>query len=367
MNQFVAMGLGAIAGWTLVKYLRGSSLKRNPEWHIKRDELDDSLLNVFVGKKLIGSVINIGIPGQKKSWQAADWRDLPMPGEYSTVDAAASAAHAIWTQKKLTEKPKPKYEESALETLEISVPEWVKGVEVESDFESMPGRFGVWVNDEEAGFIDRRGANWDAYFVLSGEAGTRNLQLELGTTRKQAVKAVYCAFVVFQNISLAVDPGRQKSYFPRRYITLPQEPLKRGQVPEQQEAVRQIEDFYTVLHPRLQSAGDIAHDTKIPCSDVIKYARKLAESRMIYGIVAKDAIKSFRRVDVEKIVTPERGYIPESSRRRVIVSLPDIKKLRKSKALTAEEKKQLPRIRQHLVYKFALTGPRGEVGFYKAD
>ena len=362
MNQFLAIGLGAVAGWALVKYLRGSNLVHNPEWTIQYDELDDNMGDVFFGKKLIGSVMNLGIPGQRKVWQAADWRDLPMPGEYRTADAAAAASYEAWVQK----KAKPKQAEQKSETLDITVPDWVKGVEVESAIGSVQDRFVVWVDDEPAGFIDRRGKNWDAYFIFRGTVETRDLQIEIGTTRKRAIVAVYCAFKLFENVSQAVEPGKQKSYFPRRFVTMPPEPLEPGQTLEQQRPPQLVEEFYTVFHPFQQTANQIANVTKIPVAEVERYAKKLAEKRIIYGAVSKERVGTFRRIEAEDHVIPKHDVVSSQSHRRRIVSAPDIRKLRRSGQLTPEEKKQLPRVRQERVYKFALTGPNGELGFYES-
>lgn len=366
MNQFVAIGLGAFAGWALVKYLRGSNLVHNPEWRIRRDELDNDVRNVFVGDKLIGSMTNLRIPGEKKSWQAYDWRDFPIPGKHMTAAAAATAVYESVVLKKVPEKAEPKPVEQKSETLDITVPIWVSGVEVESAFGAVQDRFVVWVDDEPAGFIDRRGKNWDAYFIFRGTVETRDLQIEIGTTRKRAIVAVYCAFKLFENVSQAVVQGMQKSYFPKRYVTPPPEPLEPGQTTEQQRPSQRIEEFYTVFHPFQQTASQIASATKIPVAEVERYAKKLAEKRIIYGAVSKERVGTFRRIEAEDHVIPKHDVVSSQSHRRRIVSAPDIKKLRKSGKLTPEEKKQLPRVRQERVYKFALTGPNGELGFYES-
>jgi hypothetical protein len=355
MNQLIAIGLGAATGWAFVKYVLRPGLTGNPEWRIKYDDLDDNLGDVFVGKQLIGSVVNLGIPGQKKSWQAGDWRDLPMPGAYPTADAAAAAVYAAWIQNKQSEKAKSRSPKPVPETLEITIPDWVKNVEVEPMTGGMD-RFVVWVDDDKAGFIDRRGKNWDAYFLFKGE----RKQLEIGTTRKRAVTAVYCAFKLFENVSAAVTPGKQQHYFPRRYRPLPPPPLKRGQTRDQQGPPRQVEEFYTVLHPFQQTAGQIASATRIPEAEIERYAKKLAEKRVIYGVMTKERIETFKRVESLDPVS-RRGA---EGRPRRIVSTADIRKLRKSEQLSAEEKKQLPRIRSERAYKFALSGPTGEVGLY---
>ena len=364
MNQLVYIGLGVAAGWTIAKWLSGSSLVRNPEWRIQYDEFDRNLGDVFVGDKRIGSVVNLGVFGQKKVWQAGDQRDFPMPGEYATAGAAAEASYKVWAQKKTPEKAKPKLKpkktDVPFEIMEITVPVWVKNVEVEPVAGSTD-RFVVWVDDDKAGFIDRRGHNWDAYFLFKG----KKIQLEIGTTRKRAITAVYCAFLVFQNISEAVEPGQEKSYFPRRFVTMPPTPLKLGQTSEQRQELPQIvEEFYTTMHPFQQTAGQIASATKIPVAEVEQCARKLAKNRIIYGVASRERIGTFRRIEqVEQ--SPTHSFVP--GRRRVIVSAPDIKKLRKSGKLTPEEKKLLPRVRHGRVYRFALSGPNGEIGLYESD
>ena len=355
MNPFLAIGLGAITGWALAKYLRGSGLAQNPEWRIKYDDLDDNLGDVFVGKQLIGTVLNMGIPGQKKAWQAGDWRDLPMPGAYPTADAAATVVYDVWIQKKQSERAASKSPKSVPDALEITVPDWVKNVEVGA-IAGNADRFIVWVDDDKAGYIDRRGKNWDAYFLF----GNEKKQLEIGTTRKRAVTAVYCASKLFENVSDAVTPGKEQHYFPRRYSLLPPLPLKPGQTEEQQGPPRQVEEFYTTLHPFQQTAGQIAAATKIPKAEVERYAKKLAENRVIYGVMSKERTETFKRVESLAPVS-RRGAV---GRPRRIVSTVDIRKLRKSEQLTAAEKRALPRVKSERGYKFALIGPTGEVGLY---
>jgi hypothetical protein len=360
MNPFLAIGLGAITGWALAKYLREAGLVRNPEWRIKYDDLDDNLGDVFVGKQLIGSVLNMGIPGQKKAWQAGDWRDLPMSGGYSTADAAAASVYKVWVQHRQYEKAAAKAAKPAPDILGITVPDWVKDVEVESASGSMPDRFVVWVGDEAAGYIDRRGKNWDAHFRFESGSGVRSIQLETDTTRKRAVTAVYCAFKLFENVSAAVTPGKEQHYFPRRYSLLPPLPLKPGQTEEQQGPPRQVEEFYTTLHPFQQTAGQISAATKIPKAEVERYAKKLAENRVIYGVMSKERTETFKRVESLAPVS-RRGA---AGRPRRIVSTVDIRKLRKSEQLTAAEKRALPRVKSERGYKFALIGPTGEVGLH---
>jgi hypothetical protein len=355
MNPFLAIGLGAITGWALAKYLREAGLVQNPEWRIKYDDLDDNLGDVFVGKQLIGSVLNMGIPGQKKAWQAGDWRDLPMPGAYPTADAAATVVYDAWIQKKQSERAASKPPKSVPDSLEITVPDWVKNVEVGA-IAGNADRFIVWVDDDKAGYIDRRGKNWDAYFLF----GDEKKQLEIGTTRKRAVTAVYCAFKLFENVSAAVTPGKEQHYFPRRYSLLPPLPLKPGQTEEQQGPPRQVEEFYTTLHPFQQTAGQISAATKIPKAEVERYAKKLAENRVIYGVMSKERTETFKRVESLAPVS-RRGAV---GRPRRIVSTVDIRKLRKSEQLTAAEKRALPRVKSERGYKFALIGPTGEVGLH---
>lgn len=355
MNPFLAIGLGAVTGWVLAKYMREAGLVRNPEWRIKYDDLDDNVADVFVGKQLVGSVINLGIPGQRKSWQAGDWRDQPMPGAYPTADAAATVVYDVWIQKKQSERAASKSPKSVPDALEITVPDWVKNVEVGA-IAGNADRFIVWVDDDKAGYIDRRGKNWDAYFLF----GNEKKQLEIGTTRKRAVTAVYCAFKLLENVSAAVTPGKEQRYSPRRYRPLPPPPLKPGQTKEQQGPPRQVEEFYTTLHPFQQTAGQIAAATKIPKAEVERYAKKLAESRVIYGVMSKERTETFKRVEPLAPVS-RRGAV---GRTRRIVSTVDIRKLRKSEQLTAEEKRALPRVKSEHGYKFALIGPTGEVGLY---
>jgi len=237
--------------------------------------------------------------------------------------------------------------------VDFAVPEWVqakvKPVHGNKDL------FVIHIGGEEAGVIIRLGHVWDAYARVDE---TRRAMVEESTTRKRAISAVYATAVLLDDIRGATTSGRLQQYPIRKFVKLP--PKKRGQVP------REVERFYRKDYPVLRSESEISSKTGIPVDEVIRYAQKLAEMRIIYGLVAKERIGTFERIKTvpERMAYKHGRYEP---RKRRIVAAVDIKKMRKSPMLSAEEKKELPRVRHVRVYKFALLGPRGEVGFYEAD
>jgi len=260
------------------------------------------------------------------------------------IATGMALARALLKQHSLVANTEP--EADGPEVLEFTVPEWVQDVEVEA-IEGRVDRFVVLVDGVEAGFIDRRGKNWDAFLRVDE---TRSRQLEIGTTRKRAITAVYAAFIVLRDVIETVVPGKAQPYSPRQFEWT--KPEKHGEAPEK------VERFFRAKHSVLRSEHEIASATGIPSSEVAKYAKKLAEMGLIYGIISKQRIATFKRIE-------ERPSV-EGRRRRVVATV-DITKMRKSPALTAKQKRELPKVRHERVHSFALSGPKGEIGFYEAD
>lgn len=236
------------------------------------------------------------------------------------------------------------------EYVDFTIPEWVK-----AKIKPVHGNedlFVIHVRGEEVGVVIRRGHVWDAYARVDE---TRRAMVEMGTTRKRAISAVYATAVLLDDIRGATVSGKAQRYPIREFVTLP--PKKRGQKP------REVERFYRKDYPVLREASEIASKTGIPVDDVIRYARKLAEMRLIYGVISKERIGTFEHIEeVPERMAYKRGrYEP---RKRRIVAAADIKKLRKSPMLSSEEKQGLPRVKYVRVFKFALFGQQGEVGFY---
>jgi hypothetical protein len=361
---------GAIAGGLgLIGYLVWRSMKhlsKNPKLRIEYDPLDDGLGDVYLGERLVGGVTNLAPPGRPKSWQPANERGLPLPGEYRTVEQAAEAAHRAWIAKQSKPRPAPGKAQEEPELLDVSVPEWVKDIEVEG-LRTAPDFLDVWVGDDRAGYIEKHGSNWDAFAIVKKPSVWVMKQVEIGTTRKRAVTSVYVAAKMLAFLEASHNIGKGRSGAPRHF--------RKARSKVFGEAPRTIEDLLRTKYYNVVSDTEISGGTKMPVEEIRAIGRKLAEQRVIYGIVTRKSIGTFTRIEeadervdqrtepFEKSIRPEDRDAP---RRRRIVSKPDIRKLRKSPMLSAEEKKKLPVVRSKHAYSFAVIGPRGAIGFYEA-
>lgn len=350
------------AGGLAIFVLFGRRMHKNPGIRIEYDPLDAGLGDVYLGDTMIGGVTSLS-PGGRRRWQPVDDRGMPMPGEYSNADKAAAVVQEAWIAKQSKPKPpksvpKPLGEPGLLGVLDITVPEWVKDVEVEA-VAGTASRYVVRFGDDRAGFIDQRGRNWDAYVLVKGD----RKQIEIGTTRKRAITSIYVAARVLGFLEESCDLGQVRSYSPRRFKTVKSKIFG--------EAPRRVEEFQRTKYYNVISDTEISGATKIPIEEVRTIGKKLAEARAIYGIVTRKSIGTFTRVEEleERPDQRDEPWGPSSPilRRRRVVAKPDIKKLRKSPVLTPEEKKKLPVVRSKHAYSFAIIGPRGAIGFYEAD
>lgn len=229
----------------------------------------------------------------------------------------------------------------------FKTPDWMHGVVIE---QVEPDSYDVWIGGELAGFLHRRGDRWDSILLVKGSKDSKDLQLEIGVTRKRAIISIYSAFSIPRDLASAVTLGKEQSYSPRRFQWV--KPKRSG------EAFKKEEIFFREKYPVLKSAREISLTSGIPEDEVEKYGQIIAKARIIYGIIAKEKITTFERVE-------ERPQA-EGRRRRVIASV-DIEKMRKSPVLTRRQKRELPKVRHKRVHSFALSGPRGELGFFVAN
>jgi len=289
----------------------------------------------------IGSITMIE-PGE---WQAFEGTRIdPFREDLPSGKKAAEAVYRRWAG-----LPEPLPEPTLVE---VTVPDWVKGIEVEPTVGGKGERYIVWLGDDRAGVIERRARAYDAW--VHTRDGLK--QLELRTTRKNAVVAVYVAATILRYLPTQVEFGKQRSYVPKRFKTLP---TKRGQRP------RGKEIFYRDRHYSQKTADEISGILNIPEKLIIRYGVKLAEYGLIYAVLGFEQKRSFKRMEKRpERVIPPRGHIPGEVRRRRVVERPDIKKLRKSEALTKEQKKSIPMARMQRIYRFAQAGQKGEVGYY---
>jgi hypothetical protein len=313
----------------------------------------------------------MGVPGLGASWRASDDKDMPLPGQYPRAEQAAEAAHQAWIMKQSKPKPEtkklpPKTSEEP-ELLDVPVPEWVRDIEVENVV-GAPGRYLVWVGEDRAGYIERRGSSWDAFVLVNEPMAWAVKQVEIGTTRKRAVTSIYVASRLLAFLEASSNLGQARSYSPRRFKKVPSDIFG--------EAPRTVEESQRTKYHNVMSDTEISGGTKIPIEEIRAIGKKLAEQRVIYGIVTRKSIGAFTRIEeVEERVDqrtapfekPIRSEKRDAPRRRRIVSKPDIRKLRKSPLLSPEEKKKLPVVRSKHAYSFAIQGPRGAIGFYEAD
>jgi hypothetical protein len=287
------------------------------EWDVRNVEG-----SVRTEKGLIGSITNIE-PG---NWAAYLGSEMdPFMDEISSANKAAAAVYRKWAG--VPEPlPKPK-------GLDFTAPKWMKGVEIEPVVK-MPNRFIVWIDDDRAGIIDRRGRRWDAYVDI----GKERIQLEIGTSKNTAIKAVYVAKTLDEYLSSAVSYGKKKSYKPARYKRLP--PKKRGQ-PE-----RRVEVFYRRAFYKRKSPAEIQAVTRLPEKEIVKYGIKLAQARIIFGVITKDP-KTVRVIEKRERVIPARGRKPGERVTRRVVTHSYPKRKTSIKA-----------------YRFAKAALDGEVGFF---
>ena len=368
--HYTFWGIAIAGGLGLVGYLVWRSMKhlsQNPKLRIEYDVLDAGLGDVYLGETLIGGVTSLAPSGHGR-WQASDKNNLPLSNqEHSTAEQAAAVVREAWVAKQSRPKPAPEKLQEEPKLLDVSVPGWVKDIEVEN-LAGAPERYLVWVGDDRAGYIEKRGSNWDAFVLVKEPAAWAPKQVEIGTTRKRAVTSVYVASRLLAFLEASSNLGQARSYFPKRFKKVPSKVFG--------EAPHTIEEFQRTKYYNVMSDTEISGGTKIPVEEIRAIGRKLAEQRVLYGIVTRKSIGTFTRVEeVEervdqrtepfgRSVPPERRATPQ---RRRIVAKPDIRKLRKSPLLSPEEKKKLPVVRSKHAYSFAVIGPRGAIGFYEAD
>lgn len=345
---------GIAGGWLIARKIFGpdSSYRRNPEYSLNwlDDEGEPSKFesDVLVGDQVVGSVVFLA----PKKWAAYDEKLMPF-GEFASSKAAANAVYNKWSEI-VVSAPKPKTPTPMPEPtiLKVKVPDWITDIEVEPTVFEGRERFIVWVGDDRAGIIERRGHNrYDAYVFT--KQGLK--QLEIGPSRKRAITAVYVSWKILEYLKKQLVRGKGASYSPKRWKTLP--PKKRGQRPRRVEVLK-YKRYYIQ-----QSAYEMSKDLGIPEKKIILYGKKLAEHFLIYGMPGKEKKKSILKVEKTEREIPPYKHYPTRKRKRRIISHPDIEKLRKTGKISEEERKALPSIRQKTIYHFAMVGPQGEVGF----
>lgn len=238
-------------------------------------------------------------------------------------------------------------EEEEIESISFKAPDWMRmhGFIIE---QVEPDSYDVFMEGDLVGYLHHRGDNrWDSILLVEG---SKKIQLEIGAAKKRAIIAVYSALNILKDLASSVTLGKEQSYSPRRFQWV--KPKRSG------EAGKKEEIFFRERYPVLKSAREISLTTGVPEDEVEKYGQIIAKARLIYGIVAKERISTFERIE-------ERPQA--EGRRRRAISAVDITKMRKSPALTRSQKKELPKVRHKKVHSFALSGPRGELGFFVAD
>jgi len=280
--------------------------------------------DVRVDNKLIGSISMVD-PGYWLAYAGTEIEPFAVG-----ISSGKKAAEKVYKRfMGLRDLPEPTI-------IPVKVPDWVTDIEVEPTAEETGERerFVVWIGDNRGGIIEKRGSGYDAYVFTKW--GLK--QLEIGSSRKRAIQAVYVAWKILDYLSRQTVRGKKVSYSPRRFKTLP--PKKRGQRP------RKVEQFRYKRHFIQQSAFAMSHDLGIPEKEIILYGKKLAELRLIYGIVGKEKQTSLTEIErSEREIPPWKHFPGETRKRRTIVQ------------------KKLPRVRTKRVYRFAMVGPQGEVGF----
>jgi hypothetical protein len=418
MRGLVYIAAGVAGGWLFGKLLFDSSPRRNPEWRLDwlddDGEPSKAESNVWVGDEKIGSILDTYVSG----WMPYNFKDQPMQSvEAMRAEQAAQSVFEFWQQEKAPKEPFKiewevphqegnvsadrrfigtvtrtesgdwaAYEGSQIDpfmedfssakkaaaavyrrwaglpeplpeptTVEVAVPSWVKNIEVEPTVGAGENRFIVWVGDDRAGVIERRGRAYDAYFWV----GKKKLQLEIGTTRKRAVTSVYVAHQLMGYLARSFVKGKKRRFVPPKYKTLPK---KKGQ------RARRVEQFWRMKHYKERSPAEVKADTGIPEKEIVRYGLQLAGRNLIYAVATSEKRTSFQRIEkgAERVIAG-RGHRPEVRRKRRIVERPDIKKLRKSTQLTTEQKKLLPMMSTKRTYRFAMVGPQGQVGMVKSE
>lgn len=294
--------------------------------------------DIHVGGNYIGSISMID-PG---NWAAYEGTKIE-PFERGISSKKKAAEKVFKRFKGLRDLPEPTL-------VKVKLPDWVTDVEIEPTVGVEGERFLIWVGDDRAGIIEKRGGRYDAYiFTPRGDR-----QLEIGASKKRAVLAVYVSHKLLDYLPRQTVRGKKMSYTPKRYKTLPP---KKGQ-----KHPRKVEQLRYKKHFVQQSDYEISKDLEIPEKEVILYGTKLAERYLIYGIKSQRRQKSFKKIDIigKETPAPDKG---RRKRHRREISHPDIEKLRKGGMLSKEERKALPSIRKKTVYYFAMVGPKGEVGF----
>lgn len=264
-----------------------------------------------------------------------------------------------------------------VDPLDVAMPPFVKDATLWST--SSPTEFLLTHKKRPIGVIEGAKGRFSGHAF----AGDRKVRVAQNTTRQGAIGAVYAAH------KLIVYLSRQRDYSD---VTV--------------RSSAHYEDVFTVgiWRPRLVNAKDIADALGIPLKLIVDVGQLLAKAERIFGVSGKVRVEPTLRQ--EKVLVPgapplgddpvsaddaqrkwraslvelekrklaqakrrerrKRGKTKIEHKRRHVVSDADVSKLRKSEALTKEEKKALPKAKSVVRYSFALYGPDGSVGMYEA-
>lgn len=228
-----------------------------------------------------------------------------------------------------------------IQPIKALAPDFVEDVTLWST--ASPSLFLLLLDDQPMGVIKKEKDKYSAYFPAYGDVQAKLIEK---TTRKNAIGAIYTA------PALIAHMRRRRGH------------IERGQ--------------------------DIADALGIPLSFVTLVGEALATAGFTFGVSGEVRVEPTLRKD--KVIIPgmptlsgdpalrerqrkERAIAKrrkrrgrktklEHKRRQVVGSKADVAKLRKSEALTKEEKKELPKAKLVRRYAFGLFGPGNILGMY---
>ena len=366
MRELFYIGGGIAVGWFVSKLFRGGRLKRNAGWILREMSVagTSGSYEVFVEGRLIGYGWSGVSFGDEPLYDAVKLDDMTIISSgHESPDDAAEALYE-WDLEQLavlspgtptfvprTTKVKTGVELDPVERIFSRKPSFAKGYEVWTT--EVTGRFVILLDGHRVGYIEGYGASYKAY----AQVRDKTITVGLSVTKQNAIGAV-----------AAVDTILRFLLSQREY----------SEVSVRSTTYYEVVETFQVWRPLLVAAKDVADSTGLPLKLVEEIGKLLAQKKLIFGVSGRIKIPGVVRR--QELIVPtkeefERGRSRrrrgrktslEHRRRRIVSAQSEAEKLRKSPALSKEEKKTLPRARSILRYSFALYGPDGAVGMFEA-
>lgn len=271
-----------------------------------------------------------------------------------------------------------------IQRLNVAMPEFVEDVSLWST--ASPSYFLVLLEDEPIGVVEKKGDKYNAYFPVYDDP---QVTLVEKTTPESAIGAVYTAYILIAYLK-----------YQRGSLERSQDIAETLNIPLS--LINRMGEALVSGGRTVERSQDIAEALNIPLSFINKVGEALASGgrtkdgqkvSYLFGISGEFRVEPTLRQ--EKVIIPGmpplsgdpalrerqrkerkrakrrrlKGRKPkiEHKRRKLVGGKADVAKLRKSEALTKEEKKELPEAKIVQRYSFGLFGPGNIVGMYGAQ